>query len=104
MLLVCDGWAVYIYRNFPAECIVETVVLRGGRKVLVSADNVCDLHQMVIHNVCEVVGWVSVGFDKNHIVEVLVIRPELCEVFVLAECVQICEDGISLNLSRIAYL
>ena len=39
-----------------------------------------------------------------HLVEVLVIRPELCEVFVLAECVQICEDGISLNLSRIAYL
>ena len=85
MLLVCDGRAVYIYRNFPAECIVETVVLRGGRKVLVSADNVCDLHQMVIHNVCEVVGWVSVGFDKDHIVELCVVYRDI-SVDLIVEC------------------
>ena len=73
MLLVCDGWAVYIDRNFPAECIVETIVLRGGGQVLVAADNVRDLHQMVIHNVCEVISWKSVGFDEDHIVKLRVV-------------------------------
>ena len=34
--------------------------------------------------------------------EILVIRPELCKVLVLAECIEICEDGISFHLSRIA--
>ena len=85
MLLVCDGRAVYIDRNLPAKCLVETVVFRRGGKVLISADNVCDLHQMVVHNVCKVVGRISIGFDEDHVVEFCVVYCDI-SVDLVMEC------------------
>ena len=29
----------------------------------------CDVHQMVVHNICEVVGRETVGLDQDHIVK-----------------------------------
>ena len=43
VLLVRDGRAVHINRNLPSECVVQTVVLRRRRQVLVTADYMGDL-------------------------------------------------------------
>ena len=85
MLLICNQRAVYIDRNLPAKRLIQTVILRCRGKVLVSANHMGNTHQMVIHNVCEVVGWVSVGFDKNHIVELCVVYRDI-SVNLIVEC------------------
>ena len=79
MLLISDQWTVNIYRDFPSECFVDTVVFRCGRKILISSDNVSDSHQMVIYNVCKVVGRVSVRLDQDQVFHFFVVY---CDVSV----------------------
>jgi hypothetical protein len=42
-----------------------------------SSDNVADLHQMVVYNVCQVIGWVTIVLHDNLIVNVLVVEHNL---------------------------
>ena len=69
MLLVGNQRAVNVYRHIPAKCLVKKVVFRCGRQVLISTNHMGDTHQMVVHNVGEVVGGIAVGFDQDHIVQ-----------------------------------
>ena len=52
-------------RSFPAEHVVHEVVFRGAGKVFDAADNVVDLHQMVVYHVREIVGRHTVRLDKD---------------------------------------
>ena len=77
MLFVCDQRTVYIDRNIPSECFVNTVVFRCRRKILVSSDYMCDSHKVVVYNVCKIVSRVSVGFDQDQILHLLVIYSDI---------------------------
>ena len=63
-----DGGAVDVGGYLPAEGLVEQVVLGSGGQVLAAPDHMGDAHQVVVHYVCEVVGWITIRFDQNHIV------------------------------------
>ena len=54
----------------PSECFVEHIVEGEGRKPLLSADHLRNLHQMVIHDVGQVIGGKLVGsFPQDLIIE-----------------------------------
>ena len=53
---------------FPAESPVKQVVKREGRQPLLASDHFGDFHQVVVHNVCKVVGRKLVGSFPKHLV------------------------------------
>ena len=52
-----DGRAVDIGGDFPAECLIQQIVLGSGREILAAADHMGDAHEMVIDDVGEVEQW-----------------------------------------------
>ena len=36
-----------------------------------------DSHQMIVHNVCEVVGWITVRLDQNHVIKLAVVNRDV---------------------------
>ena len=74
MVFIRNQRAVHIDRHFPAECVVNAVVLRRRGEVLISAHDMGDAHQMVVHHICKIVGRVTVGFDQDHVVELGIIH------------------------------
>ena len=52
----------------PSESLVEHVMQRQGRKPLLSADNLCNLHEVVVHDIGEVVSRQFVGSLPEHLV------------------------------------
>ena len=65
MVLIRDQRTVYINRNLPSKCLIQTVVFRCRGKIFISADNVRDSHQMVIDHVRKIVSRESIGFDQK---------------------------------------
>ena len=45
----------------------------------------CDVHQMVVHNICEVIGRETVGLDQDHIVKLDVRNGDVAVQFI-REC------------------
>ena len=45
----------------------------GGGQILTAADDVGDAHQVVVHNICKVVGGHSVGLDEDLVVHLAVL-------------------------------
>ena len=66
-----NGRAVDVDGLFPAECLIQQVVLGRAGKILAAADNVGDAHQVVVHDVGKVVGGHTVGLDQNLVVQLL---------------------------------
>ena len=56
-----DGCAVDILGDLPAEGLIQQVVLGGGGKIFVAADDVGDAHGVVVHHVGKVVGGQSIA-------------------------------------------
>ena len=85
MILICDQRTMYINRDFPAKCLIQTIVLRRGCKVFIPAHNMCDLHQMIVDHIGKVIGRESVRLDQDHIVQ-LIIRNCNISVNLVMEC------------------
>ena len=68
-----DRRAVDVGGDLPAECLIQQVVLGGGGQIFAAADNVGDAHQMVIHDVGEVVSRHAVGLDQDLVVHLAVV-------------------------------
>ena len=85
MVLIRDQRTVYINRNLPSKCLIQTVVFRCRGKIFISADNVCDSHQMVIDHVRKIVSRESIGFDQDHIIQ-FCIRNRDISVNLIVEC------------------
>ena len=64
-----DGAQVDVGGLFPAEGLVEQVVLGRGAQVLGAAHDVGDAHQMVVDHVGEVVGGQAVLLDEHVVVQ-----------------------------------
>ena len=69
MLLIRDQRAVHINGHLPAEGLIQTVILRRGRKVFISPHHMGDSHEMVVHHVSKIVGGVAVGLDQDHVIQ-----------------------------------
>ena len=69
-------------RQLPAEGFVEEDVLGGGGDPLFGADDVGDLHEVVVDDVGEVVGGEAVGLHEDLIVDVVVIEGDVAAEFV----------------------
>ena len=90
MFFVCDQRTMNVYRNLPSECFVDTVVFRCRRKILISSDNVSDSHQMVIYNVCKVVGRVSVRLDQNQVFHFFVVYCDVSVNYIVESSGSLC--------------
>ena len=64
-----DGRAVNVFRNLPAERLVQQVVLGRGGKILIAADHMGDAHGVVVHHIGKVIGWHAIALDENLIVQ-----------------------------------
>ena len=69
VFLIGDQRTMHINRYFPSECIIQTIVLRRRRKIFITSDNMCNAHQMVIHNIRKVVCRKTIGLDQDHIIQ-----------------------------------
>ena len=81
-----DGWHVDVDGSFPTERIVQKVVLWCGGKVLDTAHNAVDTHQMVVDYVCKVVGRHTVRLDENLIFQFGVFDSYVAIHFVVVGC------------------
>ena len=63
--------------QLPAEGVVEEDVLGGGGDPLLGADDVGDLHEVVVDYVGEVVGGVAVGLEEDLVVDVVVVEGDV---------------------------
>ena len=66
-------------REFPAERLVQKVVLGRGREVLDPADYVADAHKMIVDNVGEVIRRHTVRLYKDVVFEFLVLDRDIAE-------------------------
>ena len=58
------------HRIFPAESTIQQNVQRSRRQPLLTANHMGNLHQMVVHNVCQMVsGQFVCRFIKNFIIK-----------------------------------
>ncbi len=69
-------------RELPAEGIVEQDVFRGGGDPLFGADDVGDLHEVIVDDVGEVIGGEAVGLHEDLIVDVGVLEGDVSAEFV----------------------
>ena len=83
VLVAHDGRAVDILRDGPAEALVQEVVLRGGGQILAAAHDVGDAHEVVVHDVREVVGGQAVALQEDLIVKALVLDRDVPVNFVV---------------------
>ena len=74
-----DRRAVDIRRNLPAERLIQQIVLRRGGKILAPAHDVRDAHEMIVDDVCKVVGGQAVGFEQNLILHFLILDGDIAE-------------------------
>ena len=65
--------AVNVLRNLPAKGLIQTIVLRTGGNIFVSANDMRDSHQMIIDHVCEIIGREAVRLDEDHVIELAVV-------------------------------
>ncbi len=69
-------------RLLPAEGFVEEDVLGGRGDPLFGADDVGDLHEVIVDDVGEVVGGEAVGLHEDLIVDVVVVEGDVVAEFV----------------------
>ena len=74
-----DGGAVHVFRDRPAEALIQQVVFRRGGEIFTPAHHVGDAHQMVVHHVGEVVGRHPVPLDEDLVVQGAVFNGNVAE-------------------------
>ena len=63
--------------DLPAEGFVEQDVLGGGGDPLFGADDVGDVHEVIVDDVGEVVGGKAVGLHEDLVVDVGVLEGDV---------------------------
>ena len=82
VLVTHDGRAVNVLGNIPAEALVQQIVLGRGGEVLRASHDVGDAHEVIVHDVCKVIGRQPVTLYKHLIVERFVLDAYLAEYLV----------------------
>ena len=86
MIFIRNQRTMDIYRYFPAKCLIQTIVLRGRGKILVSTDNMGNSHQMIVYHICKIVSRISIGLDQNHIVQLRIVNGNIPVNLILERC------------------
>ena len=79
-LMVCvthNGGQVYINGRLPSECFIKQIILGCGGKIFTAADNMGDVHQVVIHNIGEVIGREAVCLHQNLVIQLRIIHGDI---------------------------
>ena len=79
---IAQEWHVPEARQLPAEGLVEQDVLGRGGDPLLGADDVGDLHEVVVDDVGEMVSGEAVGLHEHLVVDVVVVEGDGVAKFV----------------------
>ncbi len=63
--------------ELPPECAVQQYVLRRRGDPLLGADDVCNLHEVIVDDIGEVIGGEAVRLQKNLIVDIVVFEGDV---------------------------
>ena len=69
MILIRNQRTMHEFRGFPAEGIIESLVLRTGGKILISPNHMGNPHQMVVHDIGKIIGREAVGLNEHHVIQ-----------------------------------
>ena len=81
-------------RLVPAERSIQQHVLGGGRDPLLAANDVADLHEVIVDHVGQVIGGKSVGLDEDLVVDLVGVDLDR----VVAQQVVECDRGLARDL------
>ena len=81
-----NGRQMQIDRRLPAEGLVEQVVFRRGGEVFRAAHDVADGHQVIVHDVGEVVGRQTVSLDEHVVIQRVAIHLDVAVEHVVEGC------------------
>ena len=105
MCLVCDQRTMNVYRHLPSKGIIKSVILRRRGKVFISTYNVCNSHQMVINNIRKIVSRISVRFDKDQILQLIIRNRNISINVIFESCCSFCRhiktDNVRLTCIQI---
>ncbi len=68
-LIFHNRCTVNISRNFPAKCLVQQIILRSRRQILIATNHMGNSHQMIVYYICEIIGRHSVCLNQNLIIQ-----------------------------------
>ena len=94
--------------SFPAEGVVKHVILGRGSQILRSPHHTGYIHEMIVDNVCEIIGGHTVGFYENLIFHFGIVYGDLAEnkvdigVFAV-RCGNILPDNIALAVGEATF-
>ena len=103
MCLICDQRTMYINRDLPSECLVNTVVLRRRGKILITSYNMRNPHKMVINYVCKIVCRISIRFDQDQILHLFIVDCDITVNNIVEGCSSLCRhiETDNMRFSRI---
>ena len=85
VIFVRNQGQMHVNRYLPAKGIIQTYILRGRGKVFVASYHMGNVHSVVIHYVCKIVGGIAVGFNQNHVIQLAVVDRNV-SVQLVMEC------------------
>ncbi len=74
---------MHIDRHLPSKRLVESCVLGRGRKILVAAHHMGNVHGVVIYYIGKIVGGITVRFYQYHIVKLTVVYRDVPVKFIM---------------------
>ena len=60
VVFICNQGQMDINGNLPAECLIQTHIFRGRRKIFISSYHMGNVHGMVVYHVGKIVSGISV--------------------------------------------
>ena len=74
LFVLHDMLNVDICRDFPAESLIQKLILRCAGKILVASYDVGDAHEVIVNDICEVICRHSVGLDEDLILKLCAVN------------------------------
>src|SRR5579875_1157140 len=87
------AWYVVEFGNLPAQRLVDVDVTRGAGNPLLTAQDMCNAHQVIVDDVRQVIGGQSIGFEYDEIVDVGVVESDITMQLVMHDGLALKRDG-----------
>ena len=85
-----DQRTMYINRNIPAKCLIDTVIFRGRGKIFIASYYMCDSHKMIVYNVSKIISRISVRFDQDQILKLLIVYCNISVNYIMESGSSLC--------------
>ncbi|OPZ78729.1 MAG: hypothetical protein BWY77_01450 [bacterium ADurb.Bin431] len=70
-------------RRLPAEILVQQQVLGHGTQPLLAADDMGDLHEMIIHDIGQVIGRIAIRLEQHLVIHLLAVKDHMAADLIL---------------------